>query len=234
MNHILPAVPPRDREAFTLVELLVVVAVLVLLLSLLTPALRLSMESARATKCLANERSIGAAVIMYCREYDDYFPLSSHTTGGLARSASWLQSLQEFGVIKAARFCPSDPFRASRLTSFATNDYFEPLTPGVDYHPVTRRTLPNGRRRALNRLAQIPRPSLTVYAVEPKGEGTVDHIHAVGWTRASQVGSSIAATRHANAANYLFIDGHAGPIGWPHIERTFSAQNNLFNPEAAR
>jgi prepilin-type processing-associated H-X9-DG protein len=222
------------RGAFALVELLVVIGVIAVLLSLLLPAVGGARSSSKSVVCLGNLYSIGHSVLLYAGDNKDHYPLSSHTEGSLGAPGAWLQSLDEYGVIPALRLCPADPARDQRLTSYATNDHFEPLTPGIDFNPITHQPLPGGRRRALVTLSLIPRPCATVYVVEPLGDGTIDHIHSIGWSRPDQVGAVIAVTRHLGAANYLFADGHAAPISWATIQSTFSAATSMFDPETAR
>ena len=57
---------------FSLVELLIVVAVLAIMISLLQPSLLRSMEIARRTKCASQQQHIGAAFIMYTEDHDGY------------------------------------------------------------------------------------------------------------------------------------------------------------------
>ncbi|MFM9958490.1 MAG: DUF1559 domain-containing protein [Phycisphaerales bacterium] len=59
---------------FTLVELLVVVAVVALLMGLLLPALSQARESARATGCGSNLKQLGAGLAMYWGDYRDELP----------------------------------------------------------------------------------------------------------------------------------------------------------------
>lgn len=53
------------RRAFTVVELLVVASVIALLIGLMLPSLRGGREAARGAACLANQRSLAAAWLMY-------------------------------------------------------------------------------------------------------------------------------------------------------------------------
>ena len=220
-------------RGFTLLELLVVVGVIGVLIALLLPSLKAARESARSSACLANQHNIGHALTIYHNSNRDWFPLSSHTTGSLVSSAGWLQTLVPCGVLPASRKCPADEFRDKRLTSYCPNDHLEPLVAGIDFDPFSGKTLPGGREKAYTRVSELPRPAATVYAVEPLGEGTVDHLHSVGWTTPQQVAASIAVDRHRGSANYLFCDGHAESIAWTIVEANFSAERNFLNPVTA-
>jgi|GEM_PF-1714965 len=62
----------KSRQAFTLVELLVVISVISLLISILLPALQSARESARAAQCGSNLRQIGVASAIYENDFDGY------------------------------------------------------------------------------------------------------------------------------------------------------------------
>lgn len=68
----------RKDHGFTLVELLVVIGIIAVLLGILMPALTLARANSRATKCMANLRSIGQACIEYANENHQYI-ISSYT-----------------------------------------------------------------------------------------------------------------------------------------------------------
>lgn len=73
----------RIDRAYTLVELLVVIAVIALLMGLLLPALGRAKRSATGLVCLSSMRSIGQAVHLYADDNADAFPLSDHVGGFL-------------------------------------------------------------------------------------------------------------------------------------------------------
>ena len=60
-----------ENSAFTLVELLVVIAIIAILIAILLPALSKARDQANTVKCLANLRQIGQAAVMYTQDNKD-------------------------------------------------------------------------------------------------------------------------------------------------------------------
>ena len=64
----------RRREAFTVLELLVVIATIGILIALLVPAMSRARASARQTACASNLRQIGVALRLYAGANNDTLP----------------------------------------------------------------------------------------------------------------------------------------------------------------
>lgn len=62
------------KRRFTLIELIIVVAIMMILCSLLLPALGNARQMARTGVCLSNQRQIGQAVMMYTDDNGGYLP----------------------------------------------------------------------------------------------------------------------------------------------------------------
>lgn len=77
--------------AFTLLEILVVVAIMMLLAALLFPVFAQARERARRTTCLSNLKQMGSAMLMYSQDNDGFLPAwtnfwvcaTNGTTGGI-------------------------------------------------------------------------------------------------------------------------------------------------------
>lgn len=71
------------KRFFTLMELLIVIAIIAILASLLLPALQRARETAMAIKCINNQHSLMTYTLSYIGDYQDYLPF------GGRRTVSW-------------------------------------------------------------------------------------------------------------------------------------------------
>lgn len=77
------------RRAFSLIELLVVVAIIVVLAAILFPVFARAKSAAKKTVGLSNTRQLALAVMLYLPDYDDRYPV------GISKG-EWIEELQRY------------------------------------------------------------------------------------------------------------------------------------------
>lgn len=82
------------RRGFTLVELLVVIAMVAVLAAMLLPVLSRARESARKAACQSNLRQIGTAFRLYASDYDELYPCNGDRNLWMGRN--WRVVLQSY------------------------------------------------------------------------------------------------------------------------------------------
>lgn len=110
---ISPSVPlvalrRRSHSAFTLVELLVVIAVFAVLAAILMPVFSTARERARQTACLSNMRQLAMAVQMYVQDADEVLPMcTNYAAPANAPDRLWTGSLRPYTRSEGLFLCPS-------------------------------------------------------------------------------------------------------------------------------
>ena len=93
------------KRVFTLIELLVVIAIIAILAAMLLPALNQARESARATSCLGNVRTLSYILQQYQDTYNGYYPTAEFgsSISPTGSSATWPTVFIHLGLLKQKR-----------------------------------------------------------------------------------------------------------------------------------
>ena len=107
----------NQKHAFTLIEMLTVIAIIAVLVALLLPTLSRAKANARRTACLGNLKQIGLGVLIYCDDSDDKTPKPEGINTNKILSVTGYKKLVQNYVglkdssLKSKLFaCPGDEF----------------------------------------------------------------------------------------------------------------------------
>lgn len=105
----------QTNHHFTMIELLTVIAVIVILVGLLLPALSRARESAKRIACLNNQKQVSFGISSYTDSFNDYFPpynllgdsWSYAMAYGSKMSTYWQNRSLKYISLETL-FCPAD------------------------------------------------------------------------------------------------------------------------------
>src|SRR5713101_7915242 len=111
----------KGQGAFTLIELLIVIAIIAILAGILFPVFAQARAKARQTTCASNLRQIGLAIAMYREDWGYYVPafLGSRTWMEVAPGQQGL--IDPYLRNEGVRQCPS---RRTPIARYCINGWF--------------------------------------------------------------------------------------------------------------
>lgn len=224
----------RQKQAFTLIELLIVIAIIALLAAILFPVFSRARENARRASCQSNLKQIGLGLIQYSQDYDEIliadwygpqpFDYTDPSTTANARY-KWYDAAQPYVKSEQIFMCPS-------ATGKPANPYvfFEKLTASTDDYGsyaivhgyganVDGRTPPVSHPgvgiEQLVKLAAVEAVSTTAWVMDSDG-----------WFSANVDDNSptilYGMARHLETTNVLFVDGHVKAMKMDKLNTTDS------------
>jgi prepilin-type N-terminal cleavage/methylation domain-containing protein len=144
------------KRAFTLIELLMVIAIIAVLSSLLLPSLSKAKSSAKRLECMNNVRQIDMALRMYADDHGDQIGYSSNVYYAYKEFiAPYLSAIGDNGSNMAVFICPADTtFHKLGLTYYSSYGFngTERVSEPGDYGMAGRKfsTVINPSKTALN------------------------------------------------------------------------------------
>ncbi len=206
------------KKNFSLIELLVVVAIIAILAGLLLPALTKAREKAGSIRCLSNLKSLLVAGISYADEQNGFWVPNTNE-----EYQDWQYNRNfrnRIGQTKDAGFIRTDilcPLSDARLNVSGSATTWEDTTDGYRSY-VNRWVQDDWSASPSYKLARIKDPGRKAYWGDGVGGafGNYDSSSAYfvngmeRWVPA--YGNGAFAWRHAQSANLAYFDGHASPL----------------------
>ena len=226
------------RRNFTLIELLIVIAIIAILAAMLLPALNKARERARTASCMSKIKQNTFSVISYSDDFNGYAPVSQKYNG---LNHVWSRTLWQAGYAQPKMFhCPSATtyYRALDLLQEKFNNDGNNWTLGCQYGMNryfgtngkggnTYYYLPADADKILNEFKLFPlrvtrRASETILLADSVvGRGTVSFPDTSAYgvpmgtpslSRSKKTLDNhpyLIDSRHSGNANISFVDGHA-------------------------
>jgi len=176
----------RRNRGLTLVEVLVVIAIIAILAAIIIPVAFKARGKARQTQCLSNLKQIGAALIMYADDHDGYYPRGQYWPWTSVHL--WTDAIEPYLKNTDVLRCPdqgSDRYGYGyNIAYWGAGDVKDGMHGVQDTYPVHE--------------SWVAEPAETVWVVD----------FGKYWGCGLEFGTEEPARRHHDGFDVLFVDGH--------------------------
>jgi prepilin-type N-terminal cleavage/methylation domain-containing protein/prepilin-type processing-associated H-X9-DG protein len=235
----------KSIKAFTLIEFLVVIAIIAILAALLFPVFANAREKARQTSCLNNVKQVATAVHLYTMDWDDAFPQTRTYSGDPLGDPGQFSDGDEYVETKdlLSKYlktdqvwrCPSDASplmvadeedsgdedsssdREAVRTSYGINDWYE-FGPSLGDVKDPSESIYLGERSETDLTGQFENVRWWLWG----GYQGPDRDRLLTAQVISDASQQLDLYRHNKGANYGFADGHAR---WMRFSQTWVPKN---------
>lgn len=205
------------NRKFSLIELMIVMAVLAILLSLLSPSLKSVIGKSVQLQCMNNEKSISLSIQVYQHDYSDAYPYGipqkpgafNYATFGISKPHQELL-LSYLSEPKTDYICPADETPEDYWWwKFKDNSNYLKTANGSSYmfseHCVLGMAL---AKKTMLKSHNIFEPSSLGYMVDGRA-----YPNGWNWSKANVYNDkSRVDWSHLDTTNFLFADGHVESI----------------------
>lgn len=200
-----------SRRGFTLIETMIVVAIITVLAAMLFPVCELATKRAERAVCMVNLKHIVMAAHLYADDHDGLCVPARIDGPPRTYGTTWEILLQPYLHNTQLLICPSDRMPTRARGSMSLKHSY-----GINYDIA----LLGGYNGAALFLGKVERPARTILFFDLQGAaramGSSGRLHGV----------SRVAGRHNEGANFAFV---AGNVKWYRPEETLAARS-LFDP----
>lgn len=198
--------------AFSLLELLIVIAVIAILAALLLPAINRAKQRAGAVSCTSNLRQLGLAFSMYLENNNDAFPApgSAFVYGPQPEDWIWWQlgrEVQKSAVVPYISGFNSQLFRCPQDAAASLSDYSYSYSLNSydldgESNPGMSSIITQDRKLYPFKSAQIRTPSSKIMIVDEDRATLDDSRWAIDY-------GNMICSRHNRRGVVIFADAHA-------------------------
>jgi len=209
----------RSLKKFTLIEVLVVVAIIGILASLLMPALSKARKKSRIKVCLSNQKQIAVAVSMYASDNNFYAPSSTDTTwddrlgrGYDGRNLRDNQMENQWADASDLYICPLD----ARVRSLGRHTRSYSMNQKGSATSGSRRGIVGGNSRSLNEVSQASETLLMMdYSSASNQLGFANRAFRQPSHLKNPDGNDEEFWTHKwGVTNFMMVDGSARGLGF--------------------
>jgi prepilin-type N-terminal cleavage/methylation domain len=221
-----PARRARRRGAFTLIELLTVIAIIGVLASLMLVTLGRARELSRSAQCASNLRSIQAAALLWINDH----------TGKMPDGDTWGTDFASYLSLPVPPPSPWDPDRPSVLRCDSAHlhrpsDAAYARNYSINrYAAATRNGAVNTTAGHLPRFTLATKPSLMFFFMDGAISKTTGNTYwgSITATNLDPGAASPVTYRHNNSVNVVFLDGHVRRISTTEMVARYASHATAF------
>ncbi|MGQ9729867.1 MAG: prepilin-type N-terminal cleavage/methylation domain-containing protein [Candidatus Zipacnadales bacterium] len=197
---------------FTLVEVLVVLAVMAVLAGLVWPVLGVARQKSWEAICGSNLHQTGLALEMYLQDHDEVFPVSYVANPG-GPYISWREMIQPYLRDTAVLRCPAAEPRGEKMAelrpelraTYALNGWLAP--------PDLRAL--GGGNEAPVALSAIEKAAGTIMICDAGYNNSPVALDGEHYWVLGMQEQPLPTERHQEGANFCFVDGHIKKLPEP-------------------